>query len=66
MIFNKNFTDFINLLEANNIRYVLVGGLAVLMNGHFRMTKDMDIFFEAEEQNCVRLLNVFRSLGLAI
>ena len=46
MIFNKIFSDFINLLERDNIKYVLVGGMAVLMNGHFRTTKDMDIFYE--------------------
>jgi hypothetical protein len=63
MIFNQNFTDFINLLEQHKVRYVLVGGLAVLMNGHFRTTKDMDIFYEAERENCDRLLKVIHEFG---
>lgn len=63
MIFNQNFTDFINLLEEYKVRYVLVGGLAVLMNGHFRTTKDMDIFYEAEENNCKHLLHVINEFG---
>jgi hypothetical protein len=63
MIFNQNFTDFINLLEQHKVRYVLVGGLAVLMNGHFRTTKDMDIFYEAERKNCDRLSKVIQEFG---
>lgn len=63
MIFNQDFTDFINLLEKNQVRYVLVGGLAVVMNGYFRTTKDMDIFFEASGENCHRLLKVISDFG---
>ena len=63
MIFNKDFSDFISLLEKENVRYVLVGGLAVLMNGHFRTTKDMDIFYEPTEENCLNLLKVIDEFG---
>lgn len=63
MIFNQNFTDFINLLEKKKVKYVLVGGLAVIMNGHFRTTKDMDIFYEREEDNCQSLLDVIKEFG---
>ena len=63
MIFNKSFSDFINLLERDNIKYVLVGGMAVLMNGHFRTTKDMDIFYEPTEENCLKLLKVIDEFG---
>ncbi len=63
MIFNQNFTDFINLLEKHKVQYVLVGGLAVLMNGHFRTTKDMDIFFEPELENCQKLETVIKEFG---
>jgi hypothetical protein len=63
MIFNQNFTDFINLLQKHKVRYVLVGGLAVIMNGHFRTTKDMDIFYEKDEENANRVLDVIRDFG---
>lgn len=63
MIFNQNFTDFIDLLERYKVRYVLVGGLAVLMHGHFRTTKDMDIFYEVDEENCNKLLRVIQEFG---
>ncbi len=63
MIFNQNFSDFINLLEKHKVRYVLVGGLAVLMNGHFRTTKDMNIFYDGEKENCNTLSGVIKEFG---
>ncbi len=63
MIFNQNFTEFIQLLEKDNVKYVLVGGLAVLMNGHFRTTKDMDIFYEESIDNCKKLQSVIKEFG---
>jgi hypothetical protein len=65
MIFNQNFTEFIQLLEKDQVKYVLVGGLAVLMNGHFRTTKDMDIFYEGSKENCEKLKKVIGEFGFA-
>ena len=45
MIFEKDFFDFIYLLNKNEAKFVLVGGLAVVFHGHHRSTKDMDIFY---------------------
>ena len=55
MIFEKDFTDLIALLNRKETKYVLVGGLAVVVHGLFRTTKDMDIFYERTEENCGRL-----------
>jgi ethanolamine utilization protein EutQ (cupin superfamily) len=63
MIFNQNFTDFIQLLERDQVKYVLVGGLTVLMNGHFRTTKDMDIFYLGTLDNCESLKRVINEFG---
>ena len=63
MIFDKNFSDFIRLLEEKKVKYVLVGGLAVLIHGHFRTTKDMDIFYERSEENCRKVLDVIEKFG---
>lgn len=48
-IFDSNYIDFLNLLKTNNIKYVLVGGLAVVMHGHFRATR-IWIFFMKEQK----------------
>lgn len=63
MIFDPNFSDFIKLLNQYNAKYVLVGGMAVLIHGHFRTTKDMDIFYEAADENIDKILKVINEFG---
>jgi hypothetical protein len=43
-IFNADFSDFIVALNDNNVDYILVGGFAVILHGHSRVTGDMDIW----------------------
>ena len=42
MVLNENFTDFISLLNAHDVKYVLVGGWAVIFEGYSRTTGDMN------------------------
>ncbi len=63
MIFDDNFLDLIKLFDKHEVKYVLVGGLAVLIHGHFRTTKDMDIFYERTEENVVKLLAAIDEFG---
>ncbi|SFQ33436.1 hypothetical protein [Parafilimonas terrae] len=43
-ILNEDFRDFINALNNNQVKYSLVGGFAVILHGHSRVTGDMDIW----------------------
>ena len=52
MIFEKDFSDFIEILNKNEVKFVLVGGIAVVIHGHCRSTNDMDIFYERYVANC--------------
>ncbi len=66
---NQDFKEFIQLLNANRVRYLLVGGYAVAAHGHPRYTKDLDIWLESEHSNVSNLLVAlsqfgFGSLGL--
>jgi predicted nucleotidyltransferase len=63
MIFNNDFIDFIRLLNKNNVKFVLIGGLAVVIHGHFRTTKDMDIFYEGSEENAKKILETINEFG---
>ena len=60
MIFNENFVDFIKLLNKYEVRYVLVGGWAVIIEGFSRNTSDIDFFIEAEEKNAQKILAVVK------
>ncbi|MCK4796331.1 MAG: hypothetical protein KAT05_03060 [Spirochaetes bacterium] len=43
MVINKDFKEFIQLLNKNKVRYLIVGGYAVALYGYPRYTKDLDI-----------------------
>ena len=60
MNLNENFTDFIALLNKHNVKYVLVGGWAVIFEGYSRTTGDMDFLIEAEETNAEKIMKVIQ------
>jgi predicted nucleotidyltransferase len=65
MIFNNDFIDFIKILNHRQVKFVLVGGLAVVIHGHFRTTKDMDLYFEGSFENGRKVLESINEFGFA-
>lgn len=66
---NQDFKEFIQLLNANQVKYLVIGGYAVAIHGHPRYTKDIDIWIEMSSENAQKLMIVltefgFGSLGL--
>ncbi len=57
---NENFTDFITLLNAHDVKYVLVGGWAVIFEGYSRTTGDMDFFIDMDDDNADKILEVIK------
>ena len=47
-IFNGDFRDFIASLNHNGVRYILVGGYAVILHGYSRTTERSAICKEEE------------------
>jgi hypothetical protein len=44
---NEDFKEFIQSLNDNQVRYLVVGGYAVALHGYPRYTKDIDIWDES-------------------
>ncbi len=65
-LFNPDFVDFIKSLNDKKVEYILVGGYAVNLHGHFRGTGDMDIWVNPTQNNYQNLVNAFYSFGLSI
>jgi len=38
----KDFKEFIELLNKNTVRYIIIGGYAVVYHGYVRSTNDID------------------------
>ena len=49
-IFNEDFRDFISALNNNSVKYILVGGFAVILHGHARVTGDMDVWIDLKRK----------------
>lgn len=69
MVLNKDFREFIGLLNANKVRYLIVGGYAVGFHGYPRYTKDLDIWLLISEENAENVIVAldlfgFGSVGL--
>lgn len=60
---NPDFREFIQLLNANGVRYLVVGGYAVAFHGHPRYTKDIDIWIDPSEENATRTIKVLQEFG---
>ncbi|GAA4396246.1 hypothetical protein GCM10023187_04130 [Nibrella viscosa] len=57
------YLNFVRLLNEEGVRYVVLGGHAVIAHGYLRTTGDVDIFIAADQENARRLLRVMERYG---
>ena len=67
----KDYEEFLELLNKHNVRYCVIGAFALAFHVRPRYTKDMDILIEPTADNAKRLLIAldefgFGSLNLAV
>lgn len=60
---NQDFKEFIQFLNDNHVRYLVVGGYAVALHGHPRYTKDIDIWIEISPENANNLIHALEAFG---
>jgi hypothetical protein len=60
---NKDFKEFVELLNSTGVEYLLVGGYALAAHGHPRYTGDLDIWVEPTPANVTRLLGALELIG---
>lgn len=57
---NKDFEDFFRLLNKYKVKYLVIGGYAVIYYTEIMMTKDLDIWIEPTEENARKVVNVIK------
>ena len=65
-VLNPDFQEFILELNTCKVKYVLVGGYAVIYHGYNRTTGDLDIYVERSIENYNLLCKAFKNFGLAL
>ena len=63
MVLSKDFREFIELLNAHNVQYLVVGGYAVAFHGYPRYTRDIDVWVRLEMSNAQKLLCALEDFG---
>jgi len=53
--FSKDTQEFLKLLSNKDVKYLIVGGEAVIYYGSVRLTGDVDFFFDASEKNTEKM-----------
>lgn len=66
MVLDKDFKEFIQLLNENDVKYLVIGGYAVAFHGYPRYTKDLDFWIWANPDNADRLLKTIQDFGLGM
>ena len=60
---SKDFKEFLELLNENKVKYLVVGGYAVAFHGHPRYTRDIDVWIELSPDNANNILNALKEFG---
>jgi hypothetical protein len=63
MEIQKDFKELLELFNANEVEYLIVGGYALAFHGAPRFTGDIDLLVKAESENARRILNALNQFG---
>jgi predicted nucleotidyltransferase len=62
-VLNPDFKEFIQSLNDNQVRYLVIGGYAVALHGYPRYTKDIDIWLEMSPGNAENVISALQQFG---
>lgn len=63
MFVNSDFSELLRLFNVNGVRYLVVGGYAVMQHSEPRYTKDLDVWIATDEDNAAAIFAALREFG---
>lgn len=57
------YGSIIKKFNEADVKYAIVGGVAVNLHGYIRMTSDLDIILEMEDNNIVKAISILKESG---
>jgi len=65
MTLDKNFEDFVALLNQCGVTYMVVGGYALAFHCKPRHTGDLDIWIDLSDDNARKMVQVLNDFGMS-
>lgn len=59
------YEEIIRKFNNAGVKYAIVGGVAVNLHGHVRMTVDLDIILEMEDNNLAKAVTILKESGFS-
>ncbi len=63
MFVNSDFTDLLKIFNDNNVRYLVIGGYAVIQYAEPRYTKDLDLWISTDTTNAASIYKALQEFG---
>lgn len=63
MFVNSDFTDLLRLFNDNGVRYLVIGGYAVIQHAEPRFTKDLDLWISTDALNATAVYKALKEFG---
>ena len=63
MFVNSDFTELLNILNANNVKYLVIGGYAYIQYAEPRYTKDLDLWISTDPENATATFRSLKEFG---
>jgi predicted nucleotidyltransferase len=63
MFVNSDFTDLLKLFNDNHVRYLVIGGYAVVQYAEPRYTKDLDLWISTDPANAAAVYKALHDFG---
>ena len=63
MFVNSDFSDLLNLFKTNHVKYMVIGGYAVVQYTEPRFTKDLDLWISTHPDNAEAVFNALKEFG---
>jgi hypothetical protein len=62
----QDYKDLLSAFHAHGVKYLVVGGFAVIFHAQPRFTKDMDVFIKADPPNAQATWTALAEFGAAL
>lgn len=66
LFLEPDLLDFLKSFNACSVRYIVVGGVSVILNGYVRTTVDLDIWVDRTKENYKNICKAFSVFGMPL